>query len=861
MTHYRPLPHVLLLLGLAAGLTMAEEPVTTVRSVSNGVSNQPALANVAQGAMLTIVGESLASASISATNSAEPPLSLDDPAVQVTVNGVPAPLFLVSPQQINAQVPSGVEAGLAQVIVQRGGVSSIAMPVIVTPTSPNLFQMDGTTAVVAETAGSSTVADPSSPPAQAPTALAVETGATLTVYGVGLGPMATAEGSEVLTPEIAQRAYIGGLPSEILAIRSSTNHAGVYEMDLQVPQHAQSGEILSWVAGNNRGAGILGSRGTATPRYLSAGPSENGYRRIDLSDLNPYFVALSGAIDDDTFCYQDVLLLDYRRDTVTPVTDCLFPSNPNSDVASAYRPFELSLNTQILGALAEPAGDTAGAVTNRMMLVDTATGAVSHTTIQAGADRLRSSAGGGANFRVDQAPTAKTLTFVEPGGDVGDSGPLVADLPSPLSVDGLETIVGQGVGFGNGVRLRFLGSSADAEGTPTFKAVLFNREATVAAKADFPAGWRPLSPPRRVNAQGFALGQSLAAATSGFGGDDRAHVLVRMLDGSQDGVISFHAGIPAEEEGVATSMTLVASAVTPFPAGTYAATCHPQVRWQRIALRQRLAVIASGERMTEFRAPAQGQICAGDRLLVYDPSTSEFEQFIAPGPLDVAAKGVVRGYLYFGDGARQEAIRPPGKVHVFDGVASEFSTIDVPNEAGVVLNGVTQRLQGRAQLVALASGGPLRTNPRTGAQLPPFPGNRGLVILDLDDLAAFHLPLPDGYQRLVPGPNTWVQEGRRGFGVMPLLNRAFARAAQPRGGPGMPGQTRMLTWDVETAVPVPTVLPVPEGGYAVVQRVGGGGGGGAARPMLWDFQQKSGTIAYGVYDRPGMLIAVGVLAP
>ncbi len=64
-------------------------------------------------------------------------------------------------------------------------------------------------------------------------------------------------------------------------------------------------------------------------------------------------------------------------------------------------------------------------------------------------------------------------------------------------------------------------------------------------------------------------------------------------------------------------------------------------------------------------------------------------------------------------------------------------------------------------------------------------------------------------------------------------------------------------------------MPLPEDGFAVVRQVGGGGGGGrgggggggAARPYIWAWQPKSTSFAYGVYNRGGDLIAIGVLGP
>ncbi len=112
------------------------------------------------------------------------------------------------------------------------------------------------------------------------------------------------------------------------------------------------------------------------------------------------------------------------------------------------------------------------------------------------------------------------------------------------------------------------------------------------------------------------------------------------------------------------------------------------------------------------------------------------------------------------------------------------------------------------------------------------------------------------------------QQGLRTFGMFPLIGRAFAYSQKPNGGPGNPGGTAVLTWDVATGEAAEMALP--EDGFAVVRRVGGGGGGrggggggggAAARPYIWAWQPKSSSLAYGVYNRGGDLIAIGVVGP
>ena len=110
-------------LGLVlGGLLRGQVPIVEARGVVNGVTFELAPSMVAPGGIFSVFGFNLAPGLLPA--SAIPlPVSLGSPAVEVTVNGRSAPLYFVSPTQINAQVPWETEPGQAQVVVKRGGVA------------------------------------------------------------------------------------------------------------------------------------------------------------------------------------------------------------------------------------------------------------------------------------------------------------------------------------------------------------------------------------------------------------------------------------------------------------------------------------------------------------------------------------------------------------------------------------------------------------------------------------------------------------------------------------------------------------------------------------------------------------------
>ena len=870
-------------LALAVALSASaadEQPLTTARGAINAVSLQSAPSTVAQGGILAVFGEQLAAAHTK-PEGAPLPVTLEDPAVEVLIDGVAAPIFFVSPTQVNVLIPWEVEPGWADVVVRRGGLESSPMPVLVSEANPNLFTYEGSSALITQAGGGSPDApqlgvDGPAPASSIGPANSEEQGQTIIVFAAGLGQTDPAVASGALgagaTPVAEQRAYLGGLPVAVTSAALSADMVGVYKLEFEPPELASSGEVFRWYSGDIGSAAVWGAGGPPTPRYMTLGAELESPQRIDLSDLNPYFVAVSGAVDELDFCYRNVQLLDFRRDSATTLEHCVFPSYPNAPNQNAYRPFERSMNSPVLAALTEPSGEISEGLTDQLLLIDTAAGSTAQfVQLSQPADRLQSAVGNSRNMRLLRPGDDATYSLVDTEGAAVDEFDGVADLPNPLEMDGMTVLVAQNAGFGNGYRMRFLGPDPEAaEGRPI--AVLFDRDSNVIGKAAFPDGWDPIAPPRRTNNQGLPVGNSLAATQNGFRGDSSAYVLARASDGSGDGIVAFRAALPEDPEAAVPESVALETSVTAFPAGSYAATCHTQVRFQRIALTRELAVVATSQMLDEFAVPQFNQICAGDQLVLFDTVAASTKAVPSPQPLDNAAKGVAGGYLYFADGAREVALEAAQKLHIFDGVSETFSTVEFEEDAGILFNSFNSmhRLGGQGQIVALATGGPTRTNPR-GITQPPLAGNRGLLVVDLPNATAVHLALPEGFARVVVVPNQLInQQGLRTFGMFPMIGRAFAYSQKPNGGPGDPGGTAVLTWDVATGAA--TEMALPEDGFAVVRRVGGGGGGGrgggggaagggAARPYIWAWQPKSSSLAYGVYNRGGDLIAIGVVGP
>ena len=878
------------LLLLAAPEWAAAAPTIGIRSVTNGISLADPPATVPRGGILTIRGEGLAEAHVGA-DSLPLPAALGDPAVEVLINGTAAPLFFVSPMQINAQVPWETPAGRAEVVVRMGAESSAAVPVQVATVNVALIQHEGTSAPIAESATLPTDA-PAEPASSAPIALgapgeppsatgvlleasaALSPGSIIRVFASGIGETTPAlvTGSTAADSTYAmnppQRAFLGGLAVESLSVAPSTDLVGVYQMTFSVPEMAGSTEAFRWVSGNQGASGVMGPVNEPAARYMAVPAGVTSADRIQLSALNPYFASLSGDLDGNQGCYPDVHLMDFRRDSVTSLTECLLPSWPNAPNPNVqHRPFETAANSSVLAALVAPDATPAAGLADELLVVDTAAGASETVAIEGGAARLQIGTGNSSTLRLERAGGESGNVVVDLSGTmVGEDAGSAAALPTPLVVGDLRYNLAQGWNFPRGHRFRVLGPDSLADGLVP-QAILFDANANVVAQTPFPDGWNPIEPPRRLNANGDPVGAlSLAPVSGGFAGQTTAYVAARKSDRTGDGIVAFEivlppAPAPDAPDAAAATATMTAAAIE-FPAGVFAANCTNAVRWLRVPATRTLAIVGSDQYLYEFAEPREGRLCAGDRVLLFNTESSELTQ-ITPGDdvrLDAWLRGTVNSYLYFGDGAREVAYMASTRIHVIDAVTGDYREVVFPSDTAGTPVGIpynnqqTQHVFSESKLVALATVGEPRVN-NQGILLQPFAGDAGLLVVDLEAASATQLALPEGFERIEPGTFQLIQQGRRGFGMMPLVGRVVANVRRTGGG-AFPG-TGIVTWDLATGAP--TVIALPDGAYSTVRPLGGPGA--AQRPFLWDFKESSGAFAFGVYNAARDLMGVAVVGP
>jgi len=218
--------------GAALGVPLLRSDATV-----NGASFAQNTA-IAPGAIVAIFGSNLATAPLSASSAPYPDVLVTS---MVTFNGAEAPLFYVSPTQINAQVPYNVSPGSVSVQVSRGGVVSAAQLAAVANYSPGIFVIDQTTNGGAILHATTYAVVSGASPAQP--------GEIIAIYGTGLGALNAsivagnpAPGTGTLPQTLATPTVtIGNLLAPVSFSGLAPGFAGLYQVNVQVPAAVPAG--------------------------------------------------------------------------------------------------------------------------------------------------------------------------------------------------------------------------------------------------------------------------------------------------------------------------------------------------------------------------------------------------------------------------------------------------------------------------------------------------------------------------------------------------------------------------------------------------------------------------------------------
>jgi uncharacterized protein (TIGR03437 family) len=230
---------------------------------------------VAPGAWLTIAGTALTTGAPQtwATTGSQLPTTLGG--VTVSFNGLPAPVYYVSPTQINVLAPSGVTPGPVQVTVQSGTGASGPFAVAATATLPAVYapaSADGSAFyVTAPLEGTALLVGNS---AVDPRVLrAAQPGDILDLYMIGLG--ATADPSDFITNQIFSGAYpvsapvsvtVGGESATVLF--AGLTSPGLYLVRIMAPSDLAAGQSAIQVS--------TGGAHTRSSLFLTLGAAPQG---------------------------------------------------------------------------------------------------------------------------------------------------------------------------------------------------------------------------------------------------------------------------------------------------------------------------------------------------------------------------------------------------------------------------------------------------------------------------------------------------------------------------------------------------------------------------------------------------------
>jgi uncharacterized protein (TIGR03437 family) len=107
--------------------------------VVNAASFTPFTTGIAPGQLISLFGTGFAPGTLTDANF---PTTLGT--VSVTINGIQAPLYYVSPTQINAVVPFETQPGVAEITVSKSGATGNRVTVYVNRTAPGVFAVPPT---------------------------------------------------------------------------------------------------------------------------------------------------------------------------------------------------------------------------------------------------------------------------------------------------------------------------------------------------------------------------------------------------------------------------------------------------------------------------------------------------------------------------------------------------------------------------------------------------------------------------------------------------------------------------------------------------------------------------------------------
>jgi uncharacterized protein (TIGR03437 family) len=230
----------------AAGAANSPLVIPVTLAVGAPVAGQNALVNGASFSMEAVVsprsiaslfGSGLAAGTAAASST---PLPVTLGGAQVLVNGAAAPLFFVSPGQINLQIPADT-TGSASVAVVSASVRGPAIQVRTAPEAPGIFSAQpgtaGQGAVLNQDFSANSADNPAAP------------GSVLQIFATGLGatnpPLATGQAGASAPPfhttVVTPAVLINGASAEVLFSAAAPGFVGLNQVNVRIPFSTPAG--------------------------------------------------------------------------------------------------------------------------------------------------------------------------------------------------------------------------------------------------------------------------------------------------------------------------------------------------------------------------------------------------------------------------------------------------------------------------------------------------------------------------------------------------------------------------------------------------------------------------------------------
>jgi len=227
--------------------TLSPASATTQPDITAVVNGASFKTGITAGSWVTIQGTNLSGATGTWTGSeivnGKLPTQVDN--VSVTIDGLPAAVYYVSPTQLNVQAPSDSNTGPVPVVVTDNGQTSAAFTVNLLAETPACFLWANKYAVATRQdfslVGPTTLFPGSTTPAKP--------GDVVILWGTGFGATTPAMSSGQLVPSTQlfsvtnpPSIIVGGVQATVYGAALAPGFAGLYQIAIQIPLTAGSGD-------------------------------------------------------------------------------------------------------------------------------------------------------------------------------------------------------------------------------------------------------------------------------------------------------------------------------------------------------------------------------------------------------------------------------------------------------------------------------------------------------------------------------------------------------------------------------------------------------------------------------------------